>query len=319
MFVKQLVLFGLATVGTLASPGWRKYRGRLGGHGRHRESNDLETLNTLLRLEYFQLALFTEALGNSTLNSFTQAGYDEAVFRNIETIASHHSDYIDKLKEVVTAGGLTASVRDEYGFPPFNPKLFLEIASTITRVAVSSYLDIAKSLHEEDFREIVASIMAVQTRHATYLRTVLGRSPFTTAFETPLGLQQTLTGTSNFITGNVTGVLEFMNTDCPDLVDPSTTGIRFTTKALAGAAEAGGDLYILITQGLDQVTVPVTTNGTSVKLDTIPEGVKGSVYFGITTDKTGEDEDALIAEIAAIDIEDDSTLVASECINNGFQ
>ena len=37
------------------------------------------------------------------------------------------------------------------------------------------------------------------------------------------------------------------------LVDPSTTGIRFTTKALAGAAEAGGDLYILITQGLDQV------------------------------------------------------------------
>ena len=68
-----------------------------------------------------------------------------------------------------------------------------------------------------------------------------------------------------------------------------------------------------------QVTVPVTTNGTSVKLDTIPEGVKGSVYFGITTDKTGEDEDALIAEIAAIDIEDDSTLVASECINNGFQ
>ena len=148
---------------------------------------------------------------------------------------------------------------------------------------LSSYLDIVKSLHEEEFRLIVASIMAVQTRHATYLRTVIDRSPFTTAFETPLGLQQTLTGTSNFIPGNVTGVLEFMNTDCPEyviivsqisgqmailgttadkpldsLVDPNTTGVRFTTKPLAGAAEAGLDLYVLITQGLDQVCLTPT-------------------------------------------------------------
>ena len=87
--------------------------------------------------EYFQLALFTDGLGNSTLDTFTQAGFDESVFRNIETIAGHHSDYIDKLEELVTAGGLTPSVKDDYGFPPSNPKGFLEIASTITRVAVS--------------------------------------------------------------------------------------------------------------------------------------------------------------------------------------
>lgn len=174
MLVKQLLfVLSTTTIAVLASPRPQQYdtpESTVMPTANMTSQKDAETINTLLSLvcrfildgnahtshcflnghifdsemippqQLFQSNLFNTGVANFTLENFTQAGYEEVVYRNLETIAAHERTYVDFLTEIVVAQNLTPSTEQTYAFPAVDPKSLLEVMSTVKRVAIATYV-----------------------------------------------------------------------------------------------------------------------------------------------------------------------------------
>lgn len=69
-----------------------------------------------------------------------EAGYDESIYRNLETIAAHERAYVDFFTDVVVSRNLTPATEDVYMFPNRDPKSLLELLTGLKRIGVAVYV-----------------------------------------------------------------------------------------------------------------------------------------------------------------------------------
>jgi hypothetical protein len=148
-------------------------------------AQDVRILNYLLRLEYLQEALYKEAHAEGALSGELR--------RFAQVVSAHESEHVAALKTVL--GGDARSKPDfRFGDAVRSENRFAAAALTLEETATAGYIGQAANLTEESI-SAVARIVAVEARHAAWIRNVVGRLPAPQAFDpakTPAEVASTL-------------------------------------------------------------------------------------------------------------------------------
>lgn len=148
-------------------------------------AQDVRILNYLLRLEYLQEALYKEAHAEGALSGELR--------RFAQVVSAHEAEHVGALKGVL--GGDARSKPDfRFGDAVRSEKRFAAAALTLEETAAAGYIGQAANLTEKSILA-VARIVAVEARHAAWIRDVVGRLPAPQAFDpakTPAEVASTL-------------------------------------------------------------------------------------------------------------------------------
>jgi hypothetical protein len=158
--------------------------GLFGGTAGAREGgskkNDIKILNFALTLEYLEAAFYAEAVGRGV--------YTGSVLNFAQVVASHEATHVATLKGVL---GSAAVAKPSFDFKGTTKKwsTFLRTAKVLEDTGVAAYQGQAPLIHQNAVLGPAAAILAVEARHAAWVRDLLyaGKSvkPAPEAFSTP--------------------------------------------------------------------------------------------------------------------------------------
>lgn len=136
-------------------------------------AQDVRILNYLLRLEYLQEAFYKEAHAEGALSGELR--------RFAQVVSAHEAEHVAALKAVL--GGDARSKPDfRFGDAVKSDGRFAAAALTLEETAAAGYIGQAANLTEKSI-SAVARIVAVEARHAAWIRNVVGRLPAPQAFD----------------------------------------------------------------------------------------------------------------------------------------
>lgn len=167
----------------------------------------ITVLNYALTLEYLERKFYQEGLANYTQAQFVAAGFADPFYTNLKQIYFDEQTHVNFISGALTAANITPTVELQYAFGVTDPKSFVTLSSVLEGVGVSAYVlqsdhnhqiltfvlrytGAAASIMDKDYLTAAASILSVEARHAAYIRSSNGESPFPNPFDTPLDFNQ---------------------------------------------------------------------------------------------------------------------------------
>jgi hypothetical protein len=156
----------LAASGAAALAGFAAGSGRGAATGPSDEQN-IRILNFLLRLEYAQQALYDGAVSAGALRGELR--------EFAEVCADQEGKHADSLRAIV-GDKAEAPPTFRFGDAVRNPGRFTAAALTLEETASAAYIGQAANLTKDRLPE-VARIVAVEARHAAWIRAIAGRNP----------------------------------------------------------------------------------------------------------------------------------------------
>ena len=168
-------------------------------------------LNYALTLEYLERAFYRGALEKFSEADFTAAGFAAPFYSNLNEIYYDEKTHVSFLSGALSKAGVTPTVELQYQFNYTTPKEFLTLSSILEGVGVSAYLGAAASIMDKGYLTAAGSILTVEARHSSYIRSQLKESPFPNPFDTPLDFNEVYSLAAPFIVGGTSPVkLPFM-------------------------------------------------------------------------------------------------------------
>ncbi|KAI9818742.1 MAG: hypothetical protein M1826_001330 [Phylliscum demangeonii] len=272
---------------------------------------DVEILNYALTLEFLERKFYAEGLQNYTQADFVNAGFADPFYANLQTIASDERTHVDFINKAIVAAGAQPVHEATYLFPSTDVKSFITLASIFEGVGVSAYLGAAGKIVNKDYLTVAGSILTIEARHTSYLRSLLQESPFPTPFDTPLDFNEVFSLAAMFITGFAPGdpPLPFKAFppltlgDAPgSIYVEGMTGVTFKGAATAYPMQNGQAVFAAFFSGLTPSIVPVTVQGSDYKVERIPDGVAGQAYVVLTKDNATATDETILAGPAVLEI-----------------
>ena len=144
--------------------------------------NEIDVLQYALTLENLELAFY-----NLGLSTFNQAAFATAGFPNIlpflQVIQSHEQTHVNTLQTVL---GNAAVAVCTYNFASAmtNVSTFLATAMTLENAGQTAYDGAISGITTPAYAQVAATIATVEARHASFLNTMLGSTPFPNTFDT---------------------------------------------------------------------------------------------------------------------------------------
>jgi hypothetical protein len=151
------------------------------------KKNDVKILNYALTLEYLEAAFYREALN--------VGGYSGSVLNFAQVVYGHEATHVSTLKGVL---GAKAVAEPKFDFKGTTRKwsTFLRTSKVLEDTGVAAYQGQAPLIHQNAVLEPAGAILAVEARHASWVRDLLyaGKSvkPAPEAFSTPMSMSQVL-------------------------------------------------------------------------------------------------------------------------------
>jgi hypothetical protein len=131
------------------------------------KEQDVRILNFLLRLEYAQQALYDEAVAAGALRGELR--------EFAEVCGDQDAKHVDSLRAIV-GGAAEAKPTFAFGEAVRRPGRFTAAALTLEETAAAAYIGQAANLTKDRLPD-VARIVAVEARHAAWIRAIAGRNP----------------------------------------------------------------------------------------------------------------------------------------------
>jgi rubrerythrin len=149
---------------------------------------DVKILNYALTLEYLEAAFYAEANAKGKLNGIA------ATFAQV--VGAHEAAHVAALEKALGSQAVKKPSFDFKGTTG-SEKTFLATAKTLEDTGVSAYQGQAGNIKAAPVLATAGSILAVEARHAAWVRDILGAGkdpvPAPAAFSTPKSMSQVLT------------------------------------------------------------------------------------------------------------------------------
>ncbi|KZZ90838.1 hypothetical protein AAL_07064 [Moelleriella libera RCEF 2490] len=274
--------------------------------------NDGIILNYALTLEHLEDTFYRQGLAKYSQQDFAAAGFDSTFYNNIKKVSADETTHVSFLTTALKAAGVAPVAECTYNFGYNDVKTFLATASILEGVGVSAYLGAAADIMSKTYLTAAGSILTVEARHSSYIRSGLQQVPFAQPFDAPLSINEVYSLASQFITA------------CPDsnpmlpvkafpklAVAPAASGASITTgstvtiqtpgyvlQAAQGTTPTIYAAFIAVT-GPTFVTATPVSGGFTVP---IPEGFAGQTYVVLTACNETVSDDTVAAGPAVIEI-----------------
>lgn len=259
---------------------------------------DPTVLNYALTLEHLEAAFYKTALDSYDAAAFEAAGYPWWVRYRLTEIANHEASHVTLLTGALTAAGANATAACTYEFGLTGPASVLATAQVLEGVGVSAYTGAAALITSKDYLTVAASILAVEARHASWIRGgAQNQDSFPAAYDTPLGLNEVYSLAAPFITS------------CPE-TNPALPVKAFPTLTASAGPYAAGDslslswanstdgAFAIFLSGQTQAVAAFNADGQV----TIPEGVTGQVYVVVSSQNATVSDELVLAGPAIVEI-----------------
>ena len=145
-------------------------------------AGDVKILNYALTLEYLEAAFYADALDKGELSG------EAAEFA--EVVGAHEQAHVDALKEVL-GGKAVKAPKVDFG-DATGKKKFLATAQVLEDTGVAAYQGQAPLIKTTEVLASAGAILAVEARHAAWVRDILGEDPAPDAFEMPMDMKAVL-------------------------------------------------------------------------------------------------------------------------------
>jgi rubrerythrin len=154
---------------------------------------DVDILNFALTLEYLESTFYKEALGKTKLSSEAK--------KLATTIGENENEHVTALtKAVKDLGGKPAAVpKVDFGNGFSSQKSFLKLAQTFEDTGVSAYNGAAPQIKSKQVLASAGSIVQVEARHASAIRSLNGNPITDGAFDKPLTMAEVLKAVKPFV------------------------------------------------------------------------------------------------------------------------
>ncbi|KAI0260972.1 ferritin-like domain-containing protein [Gloeopeniophorella convolvens] len=269
----------------------------------HANITDNDVLNFALTLELLEKAFYTGALQNFSQDAFAAAGFAPPVREFYEQIAGHEQFHVDNLTTIIGSGAVQPCT---YDFGALDVPGFVALSDTLEAVGASAYAGAAQYLQNKDFLTTAATILATEARHSSWINTAVRKAnPWSTAYETPLDLNQVFTIASAFISSCPSS-----NTPLPVQANPQLSITspadaqpgQLVTLSYAGQPADGTGLYAAFLSGIPPTFVPLDASFSAE----IPTTLRGFAYLAITNSSERADDSVTVAGPAAFNFAFDS-------------
>ena len=148
---------------------------------------DVRILNYALTLEYLEAAFYAKALENGKLKG------NAAKFAKV--VGAHEAAHVRALQSTLGSVAVKSPRFDFMGTTQANDT-FLRTAMTLEDTGVSAYQGQATRIQSADVLAAAGAILAVEARHAAWVRDLIGRggdpSPAPDAFSPPMSMSAVL-------------------------------------------------------------------------------------------------------------------------------
>jgi Ferritin-like domain len=154
---------------------------------------DVDVLNFALTLEYLESSFYKEALSKTKLSSEAK--------KLATTLGENENEHVTALtKAVKDLGGKPAAVpKVDFGNAFSSQKSFLKLAQTFEDTGVSAYNGAAPQIKSKQVLASAGSIVQVEARHASAIRTLNGNPITEGAFDKPLTMAEVLKAVKPFV------------------------------------------------------------------------------------------------------------------------
>jgi rubrerythrin len=148
---------------------------------------DIKILNYALTLEYLEAAFYAEANAKGKLTGVTQTF--------AQVVAGHEAAHVATLQKVLGSQATKKPVFDFKGTTG-SLKTFLQTSKTLEDTGVAAYQGQADKISSKDVLASAGSILAVEARHAAWVRDIIGAgnspAPAPAAFSAPMSMGEVL-------------------------------------------------------------------------------------------------------------------------------
>lgn len=260
---------------------------------------DLEILQFALTLEHLEAAFYKEGFAKFPAADFLALGLTQADIDGLTQIGATEATHVTALMAAIAGAGATPVQPCTYNFGLTDAASMVAVAKVLEAVGISAYLGAAPLITDGKVLSAAASIVTIEARHQTFIRTALKQSPVPQAFDAAVSARQIFTLAAGFITecpaGSSLGLQVFPSLN---IVNASAVTAGSVLTLSDPTAFADGSTFCAFTSGEAGTQFAPFVSGSCV----VPQGMGGEVYVVLTSSGTTMTDDVVLAGPAVLSL-----------------
>jgi len=259
--------------------------------------SDLDILQFALTLEHLEAEFYKAGFAMFPPSEFMALGLAAEQIDGLVAIGKTEAAHVTALMAAIAAAGATPVSPCTYDFKFTDAKSMIATAKVLEAVGVSAYLGAAPLVTDKKVLSAAASIVTIESRHQTFIRTALRESPVPQAFDVAVGARQIFTLAASFIKSCPAGsALPLQAFPSLNIVNAANVKSGSTLTLADTTAFPDGTTFCSFTSGeAGTQFAPLSKGGC-----TVPPGLGGEVYVTITSSNTALTDDKILAGPAVL-------------------